>query len=178
MLFIDFSSEINTIIPQHLIGKLSLLGLNISLCNWTLDFLTGRPQSVRIGSSTSNTTTLSTAAPQGSVLSPLLYTLLTHDCAAMHSSNYIKFADDMTVVGLISEDESAYREEVRELVCWCKVNNLHLNVDKTKEMLTSGEHGEITPHLPPPHLSMAPQWRPSRTPSSLVFTKWKTLPGP
>ncbi|KAK1795587.1 hypothetical protein P4O66_001079 [Electrophorus voltai] len=168
MLFIDFSSAFNTIVPQHLIGKLSLLGLNTSLCNWILDFLTGRPQSVWIRSSTSNTTTLSTGAPKGSVLSPLLFTLLTHDCATMHILIYIfKLTDDTTVVGLISEDdESAYREEVRELVCWCKVNNLHLNVDKTKEMLTSGEHGEITPHLP----STAPQWRPSRTPSSLVFT--------
>ncbi len=44
MLFIDFSSAFNTIIPQQLINKLSLLGLNNSLCNWILDFLTGRPQ--------------------------------------------------------------------------------------------------------------------------------------
>ncbi|KAK3573704.1 hypothetical protein QTP86_032060, partial [Hemibagrus guttatus] len=111
-MFIDFSSAFNTIIPQHLIEKLSLLGLNTSLCNWILDFLTGRPQLVWIGNSFSSTTTLSTGAPQGCVLSPLLYTLLTHDCAAMHSSNYIvKFADDTTVVGLISKnDESAYRE--------------------------------------------------------------------
>ncbi|XP_059849380.1 uncharacterized protein LOC132407102 [Hypanus sabinus] len=93
----------------------SLLGLNTSLCNWILDFLTGRPQSVRIGSSISNTITMSTGPPpQGCVLSPLLFTLLTHDCAATHSSNHIiRFADDTTVVGLISNnDESAYREEV------------------------------------------------------------------
>ncbi|KAK1805749.1 hypothetical protein P4O66_002011 [Electrophorus voltai] len=44
MLFIDFSSTFNTIVPQHLIGKLSLLGFNTSPCNWILDFLTGRPQ--------------------------------------------------------------------------------------------------------------------------------------
>ncbi|KAK3523086.1 hypothetical protein QTP86_013134 [Hemibagrus guttatus] len=43
MLFIDFSSAFNTIIPQHLTEKLSLLGTNTSLCNWVLDFLTGRP---------------------------------------------------------------------------------------------------------------------------------------
>ncbi|KAK1805486.1 hypothetical protein P4O66_019788 [Electrophorus voltai] len=135
MLFIYFSSAFNTIVPQHLIGKLSLLGLNTSLCNWILDFLTGRPQFVRIGSSTSNTTTLSTGAPQGSVLSPLLF--MTHDCAVMHSSNHIiKFADDTTVVGLINKDnKSAYREEVQELVSWCKVNNLYLNIDKAKEMI-------------------------------------------
>ncbi|KAI4888729.1 hypothetical protein NFI96_004606 [Prochilodus magdalenae] len=137
MLFIDFSSAFNTIIPQHLIGKLNLLGLNTSLSNWILDFLTGRPQSVRIGRNTSSTTTLSTGAPQGCVLSPLLFTLLTHDCAAMHSSNHIiKFADDTTVVGLINKnDESAYREEVQRLTDWCRTNNLSLNVDKTKEMV-------------------------------------------
>ncbi|KAI4896674.1 hypothetical protein NFI96_006448 [Prochilodus magdalenae] len=55
----------------------------------------------------------------------------------MHSSNHIiKFADDMTVVGLISKnDESAYREEVQRLTDWCRTNNLSLNVDKTKEMV-------------------------------------------
>ncbi|KAI5098265.1 gastrula zinc finger protein XlCGF28.1-like [Silurus meridionalis] len=137
MLFIDFSSAFNTIIPQHLIEKLNLLGLNTSLCNWILDFLTGRPQAVRIGNSISSTTTLSTGAPQGCVLSPLLFTLLTHDCAPTHSSNHIiKFADDTTVVGLISRnDESAYREEVQRLTAWCGANNLSLNVDKTKEMV-------------------------------------------
>ncbi len=67
MLFIDFSSAFNTIIPQQLINKLNLLGLNNSLCNWILDFLTGRPQSVRVGHNTSSTTTLSTGAPQGCV---------------------------------------------------------------------------------------------------------------
>ncbi|KAK3513993.1 hypothetical protein QTP70_001267 [Hemibagrus guttatus] len=75
MLFIDFSSAFTTIIPQHLIEKLNLLGLNTSLCNWILDFLTGRLQSVRIGNSFSSTNTLSTGAPQGCVLSPLLFTL-------------------------------------------------------------------------------------------------------
>ncbi len=137
MLFIDFSSAFNTIIPQQLINKLNLLGLNNSLCNWILDFLTGRPQSVRVGHNTSSTTTLSTGAPQGCVLSPLLFTLLTHDCTAKFSSNHIiKFADDTTVVGLISNnDETHYREEVAQLAEWCGVNNLSLNVEKTKEVV-------------------------------------------
>ena len=59
MLFINFSSAFNTIIPQQLIGKLSTLGLNTPLCNWILEFLTCRPQSVRIGGQSSDSITLS-----------------------------------------------------------------------------------------------------------------------
>ncbi|KAM9571072.1 uncharacterized protein ACWYII_046330 isoform 1-T1 [Salvelinus alpinus] len=55
----------------------------------------------------------------------------------MHASNsIIKFADDTTVVGLITNnDETAYREEVRALGVWFQENNLSLNVNKTKEMI-------------------------------------------
>ncbi|KAK3508028.1 hypothetical protein QTP70_010635 [Hemibagrus guttatus] len=62
----------------------------------------------------------------------------------MHSSNHIiKFADDTTVVGLISKnDKSAYREEVQRLTAWCKANNLSLNVEKMKEMVV--EHRDFT----------------------------------
>ncbi len=137
MLFIDFSSAFNTIIPQQLIHKLVQLGLNTSLCNWLLDFLTGRPQAVWVGSNTSSTITLNTGAPQGCVLSPLLFTLLTHDCTPSNKSNlFIKFADDTTVVGLISNrDETNYRSEVSRLTGWCSDNNLSLNVEKMKEIV-------------------------------------------
>ena len=55
----------------------------------------------------------------------------------MHASNLIiKFADDTTVVGLITNNyETVYREEVRALGVWCQENNLTLNVNKTKEMI-------------------------------------------
>jgi hypothetical protein len=56
---------------------------------------------------------------------------------AKHDSNtIIRFADDTTVVGLITDnDETAYREEVRELAVWCQDNNLSLNVSKTTELI-------------------------------------------
>ncbi len=71
------------------------------------------------------------------MLSPQLYCLYTLDCTSTHSSNHIiKFADDTTVIGLISgNDESAYRDEVRKLMLWCSENNLVLNTRKTKELI-------------------------------------------
>ncbi len=137
MLFIDFSFTFNTVIPSKLISKLIDLGISLSFCNWTLDFLTNRPQSVRISNHTSSVLTLNTGVPQGCVLSPILYSLLTHDCIPVHGSNsIIMFADDTTVVGLISgNDETAYRDEVQHLATWCANNNLALNTQKTKELI-------------------------------------------
>ncbi|KAK3554577.1 hypothetical protein QTP70_025533 [Hemibagrus guttatus] len=82
MLFIDYSSAFNTVIPHRLSEKLLTLGLAPSLCNWVLNFLTDRLQSVRVGNRTSGIRTVSTGTPQGFVLSPLLYTLFTYDCVA------------------------------------------------------------------------------------------------
>ncbi|KAK0143163.1 hypothetical protein N1851_018714 [Merluccius polli] len=95
----------NTIIQQQLVEKLQLLKVDNSICNWVHNFLTQREQTVRVGSRTSRTITVSTGSPQGCVLSPLLFSLLTHDCTARFCSNYIlKFADDTTVVGLIKNN--------------------------------------------------------------------------
>jgi hypothetical protein len=52
------------------------------------------------------------------------------------TNTIIEFADDTTVVGLITDnDETAYREGVRDQTVWCQDNNLSLNVIKTKEMI-------------------------------------------
>ena len=71
---------------------------------------------VSVGNNTSATLILNTGAPQGCVLSPLLYSLFTHDCVATHDANtIIKFADDITVLGLITNnDKTPYKEEVKD----------------------------------------------------------------
>ena len=120
-MFIDYSSAFNTIVPSKII-KLGALGLDPARCNWV--------QVLKVGNIISTSLTLNTGAPQGCMLSPLLYSLFTHDYVAMHASNsIIRFADDTTVVGLITNnDETAYREEVRALGVWCQENNLSLNI--------------------------------------------------
>ena len=81
------------------------------------------------------------------MLSPLLNSLFTHDCTARQDTNtIINFADDTTVVGLIT---SAYKEEVRDLTVWCKDNNLSLNVIKTKKMIVDYKKRR-TEHTPIP----------------------------
>ncbi len=46
--------------------------------------------------------------------------LYTHDCVSSHSStSIIKFTDDTVVLGLISNNETAYLDEVERLTSWC-----------------------------------------------------------
>ncbi|KAL2082589.1 hypothetical protein ACEWY4_022407 [Coilia grayii] len=150
MLFIDYSSAFKTIIPLTLVSKIKSLGLDNSLCNWILSFLTNRTQVVRMGGMTSTPLTISTGAPQGCVLSSLLYNIYTHDCIASSSqTSIIKFADDTVVVGLISNNnEQAYLKQVKNITQWCQLNNLALlNVTKTKEMVVDYQklQGNYTP---------------------------------
>ncbi len=132
------------------LNELTDLGLNSSLCDWIQDFLTGRPQVVKVGQFTSNSITLNVGAPQGCVLSPLLYSLYTHDCVSSHSStSIIKFADDTVVLGLISNnDETAYLDEVERLTSWCQDNCLSLNVSKTKELIVDFRKRHLLPYTP------------------------------
>ncbi len=148
LLFIDYSSAFNTIVPIKLASKLTDLGLNSSLCDWIQDFLTGRVSEV--GQFTSNSITLNVGAPQGCVLSPLLYSLYTHDCMSSHSStSIIKFADDTVVLGLISNnDETAYLDEVERLTSWCQDNSLSLNVSKIKELIVDFRKRHLLPYTP------------------------------
>ena len=147
ILFVDFSSAFNTIIPSKLFDKIQSLGVPQSMCLWILDFLLNRPQVVKIGDNLSSSVTLSTGTPQGCVLSPMLYTLFTHDCLSCHvGTKILKFADDTTVIGLITNsDESEYRDQVNKLISWCSDNNLELNVNKTKEMIVDFRRKKSSP---------------------------------
>ena len=97
----------------------------------------------------SQTRTLDIGAPQGCVLSALLFSLYTNDFIS-HSQlvSFFKYADDTTVVGNIKDgDESAYRAEVAAALDWCSANNLVLNLTKTKEMVI--DFRKNTTGLPP-----------------------------
>ncbi|KAI3360476.1 hypothetical protein L3Q82_002271 [Scortum barcoo] len=61
----------------------------------------------------------------------------------------MKFADDTTIVGLISDnDETHYREEIQHLTQWCSNNNLVLNTSKTKEVIVDYRRSRRTEHAP------------------------------
>ncbi len=146
-LFVDFIYAFNNIIPSLLQPKLNLLSVPTSVCQWVTSFLTDRQQVVRLEKFSSSTRTISTGAPQGCVLSPLLFSQYTNDCTSKDPSvKLLKFADDTTVICLIQDgDESTYRQEVKELSVWCSHNNLELNTLKTGEMIADFRRNLLSP---------------------------------
>ena len=96
-----------------------------------IDYLTCRPQYVRLQNQIiSDPICTCTGAPQGTVLSPFIFTLYTSDCRHVHDSCHLqKFSDDSAIVGCIMhDDDSAYKLQIEKFVSWCQSNFLELNV--------------------------------------------------
>ena len=82
--------------------------------------------------------TTNIGTPQGSVMSPFLFTLYTDNLISEEPLVRIfKYADDIALVGCHSgaADEDSCTTEVRRTVEWCKSKGLLLNESKTKEMI-------------------------------------------
>ena len=139
VLMVDFSSAFNTIQPHLMMNKLMSMGVNNHIILWVNDFLLHRPQRVRIGTVCSDTTITNTGAPQGCVLSPVLFTLYTNDCrSSSPNCDIIKYADDSAIIGRLQRGHAGfdnYNTCVEQFVNWCSSNYLELNVSKTKELI-------------------------------------------
>ena len=110
VMFFDFSSAFNTIQPPRLAlaEKLSVMQVDHGLGAWITDYLTGRPQYVRLQGSLSDVLVSSTGAPQGTVLSPFLFTPYTSDfCFNSSTCHLQKISDDSSTVSCITDDNEA-----------------------------------------------------------------------
>ena len=119
------------------------------MVSWIVDYLSGRPQFVRLKSCVSDRVVSNTGAPQGTVFSPFFFTIYTTDFNYQTESCHLqKFSDDSAIVGCIRNgDESEYRAVVGNFVTWCEQNHLQLNVTKTKELVVDLRRAK-TPVIP------------------------------
>ena len=79
IMFFDFCSAFNTIQLRLLKAKLEDTQMGAPLVTWVDDYLTGRPQLVRLQNCVSDRLISNIRAPQGTVLSPFLFTTYIAD---------------------------------------------------------------------------------------------------
>ena len=117
-------------------SKLTNMNVNPTLIIWVHDFVKNISQYVKVNGASSSSRNTNTGSPQGSVISPILYTLYTSDCREIQQNSrdiLLKYADDIGLAGFICRDDNTTcEEEVQRLTSWCSENYLLFNVKKTK----------------------------------------------
>ena len=136
-MFFDFSSVFNTSHPLLLRGKLKGAGVDCHLAAWTTDYLTNRPQYVRLCTCVSDVVVCSTGAPQGRVLSPFLFTRYTSDFTYNTDSCHLqKFSDNTAIIAHMPEvNDLEYRRFITNFVAWWELNHLCITASKTKKVV-------------------------------------------
>lgn len=104
------------------------MGVHEQLYNIVASFLSDKSQKVVMYSQTSTLVTTKTGAPQGCVLSPLLYTTYTDDLRSEHKNViFFKYADNTEILELIRKgDETAYWQEVERVKSGVKSTTCYL----------------------------------------------------
>ena len=137
ILLVDFSSAFNTLQTHLLLLRLLDLDVSPSIVLWVRAFLRDRPQTVCENSVKSNELILNTGAPQGCVLSPILFSIYTNEVMSNTTTlTLIKFADDMALVARLKDEQSlsSYFNFIGHLISWLDESYLKLNVKKKKKI--------------------------------------------
>ena len=138
-LFLDLSKAFDTVNHQILIDKLCKYGIRGTPLAWFTDYLSNRQQYVKIGNTESDLLTLTCGVPQGSTLGPLLFILYINDMPNCSKKlSFRIFADDTNVFyssNSIDDIEKVMNEELQNILQYCNVNKLSINIKKTNFMV-------------------------------------------
>ena len=125
---------------------------------WIQNYLKGRTAKIRAGSDLSKCISLNKGVPQGSVLSPALFSIFTN-CLISDSPDVVtvKFADDVNiVVPLKTTDEAeivkSINRETHKIWEWCSKNKLVLNTNKSKMMIVTKQGRKFSSRTPIPRV--------------------------
>ncbi|TWW66964.1 hypothetical protein D4764_02G0000050 [Takifugu flavidus] len=169
VMFFDFSSAFNTIQPRLLRAKLEKMQMDAPLVSWIEDDLTGRPQVVRLRSCVSDPLMSNTGAPQGTVLSPFLFTTYTADfqyhsetCPLQNHSETRPLQNHSETRHLQNHSETRplqYHSETRHLPNHSETRPLQ-NHSETRHLPNHSETRPLQNHSETRHLQYHSETRP------------------
>ena len=137
--FFDLSKAFDAVVHDILLNKLDTYGIRGTAHDWFRSYLFQRKQFVAFNISTSNESTIECGVPQGSILGPLFFLLHINDMVNTSAVLFsLLFADDTNVFVTgknLSNLVESMNTELKKLIEWMHVNELSLNIKKTKYML-------------------------------------------
>ena len=141
LVFLDFSKAFDTVNHKLLLAKLAILGFQENVCDWILSYLSGRQQMVKTDKDKSKWSSVLNGVPQGSILGPLLFTILVSDMrVTIWNGSYITYADDTNLywestVEAINDTIKKANGVLQNISTYCDNTILKLNEDKCKFMV-------------------------------------------
>ena len=144
---IDINKAFDTI-PRHLlIEKIHRTQIPINYQKWLANFLSGRQAFVILNNKHSSTRQMRNGVPQGSVLSPTLFNLYTHDMPTPTQSNVklMTYADDITITSqhhkhaVAAEQLQIYLNTLHD---WFHSNRLKISAHKSSLTLLTPDTRE------------------------------------
>ena len=154
-IFLDLSKAFDTLDHKILLDKLDYYGIKGVAHKLMASYIKNRKQYVEIEDSKSDTLTLTTGVPQGSILGPLLFIIYINDIAhASNLFNFIIYADDTTLSTTLEivlknkpnlNIDTTLNSELENICDWLKVNKLSLNIAKCKYMIFHMPQKKVKP---------------------------------
>ncbi|CAH8514879.1 unnamed protein product [Schistosoma curassoni] len=140
--FLDYNSAFNSILRQCLFNKLVSIDTNSWITNWLCSYLSGREQYTVLGGNCSNSLLSYESVPEGTVLSPLIFSFFLHDLPFSTENTFVKYADDLTVCMPVSTFlyPIVMNAFLSRIDCWSVGNDLTLNPFKYQAVNFSMRH--------------------------------------
>ncbi len=112
--------------------KIKQLGIDGNVYNWTESWLSKRTQRRVINETASDRPPLTSDAPQGSVLGPILFIIYVNDMDVRLSNFISNFADDAKMVSSIITDRTrmSLQEDLRKISEWSERWEMPFNINK------------------------------------------------
>lgn len=132
-IYTDFSKAFDKICHYTLLSKLWKLGIHGDLFRWIKSYVENRSQAVVLLGYQSQWMSVGSGVPQGSHLGPLLFTLYVNDITNhIQNSKLLLYADDTKIFRIVKNisDCEKLQDDLNNLVSYCEINNLFLNLDK------------------------------------------------